>query len=882
MKFRRYMAILLVLTMLLTIPAMAAQTETVIATGTVNVSESLNVRAGPGSGYEMVGTLGPGDRVEIYEIQAVGSTDWGRIAMGWISLDYVILDAVMPEPGELVSGGEWGQDEDPVYWAIDSNATLWIYGEGRMEDCFAYNYDNDGPSWYRGWDDYLQVIRTVVIDEGITYVGDSSFRSAGNLESVFVADSVTRIGDWAFAECDGLTNVSLGAGVSKTGIELFSGCDGLVSFTFPNREIDIGNAMFLNCENLKYVTFSENMTTLHESMFKGCSSLTQIHIPDHITTLEAWVFSGCDNLTEVTIPESVTSIGKGVFEYCYALTEVEIPASVTKLPTELFNSCMSLERVILPDTLREMGDAVFAYCHALTSVTVPSGVTAMNNTFESAYGLESVKFLGHAPTFADNLFGGITVTVYYPQNFPSWTEEVQQSYGGTVTWVGYISEDEPSAIRAAGTCGADLTWTLTYDGTLKIEGTGPMDDYYETDTWGAVAPWSDYKEQIYTIEICPGVTATGTYAFYGLMAVNELIVADTVTEIGGYSFYQCAGLPELELPGSIRVIGEHAFHECSSLTEVTIPQGVEEIGESAFFSCSNLTEANLPDSLKILGASAFASCWNLTRVGMNDGLTQIGACAFERTALTEVEIPDSVVSIGASAFAHVPITHITIPENVTTMGHSVFSYSGLTSVTILAELTAIPASTFENTPLTTLTIPDSVTTIEDGAFGWSKLETITIPTGVTMIESSAFMSCESLTAVHFPGNAPAFGARAFRDTTTTIYYPADDPTWTEEVRQQYGGTLTWVAVPAEETPAEFIRGDVNGDGKINGLDVIVLRQHIAGWDVEINLAAANVNADPDDKINSLDMILLRQYVAGWDVEIPGEDDDDDENALPWG
>ena len=66
---------------------------------------------------------------------------------------------------------------------------------------------------------------------------------------------------------------------------------------------------------------------------------------------------------------------------------------------------------------------------------------------------------------------------------------------------------------------------------------------------------------------------------------------------------------------------------------------------------------------------------------------------------------------------------------------------------------------------------------------------------------------------------------------------------------------------------EIIYGDVNGDGKVNSRDVILLRQYIAGWNVEIDLAAANVNGDANDKVNSLDMILLRQYVAGWNVTL---------------
>ena len=68
--------------------------------GTVNVNEFLRIRSGPSTGYSVVGTLGRGDRVEILEQKIVGYMTWGRIAQGWISMDYVILDPAEEIPEE--------------------------------------------------------------------------------------------------------------------------------------------------------------------------------------------------------------------------------------------------------------------------------------------------------------------------------------------------------------------------------------------------------------------------------------------------------------------------------------------------------------------------------------------------------------------------------------------------------------------------------------------------------------------------------------------------------------------------------------------------------------------------------------------------------------
>lgn len=66
---------------------------------------------------------------------------------------------------------------------------------------------------------------------------------------------------------------------------------------------------------------------------------------------------------------------------------------------------------------------------------------------------------------------------------------------------------------------------------------------------------------------------------------------------------------------------------------------------------------------------------------------------------------------------------------------------------------------------------------------------------------------------------------------------------------------------------DFLPGDVNGDGRINGTDVSMLRRHIAGgYDVTINLAAADVNAD--GRRNGTDVSWIRRYIAGgYDVTL---------------
>lgn len=78
------------------------------------------------------------------------------------------------------------------------------------------------------------------------------------------------------------------------------------------------------------------------------------------------------------------------------------------------------------------------------------------------------------------------------------------------------------------------------------------------------------------------------------------------------------------------------------------------------------------------------------------------------------------------------------------------------------------------------------------------------------------------------------------------------------ITASYDGNVVDRQYPEGEP--SVVLGDVNGDGKINILDLAKLRKYVADSDsVQIDLLAADVNGD--GKINILDLAKLRKYVA---------------------
>ena len=346
---------------------------------------------------------------------------------------------------------------------------------------------------------------------------------------------------------------------------------------------------------------------------------------------------------------------------------------------------------------------------------------------------------------------------------------------------------------------AEITWTLSDDGTLTISGTNMPD--YDYDYYSCSAPWYSQCEKIKKVVIRSGVTSIGDYAFVDCSALTSITIPNSVTSIGGGAFYNCRGLTSITIPNSVTNIGSGAFYgtkwydsqpdglvyaglclysykgTMAANTKIDIKEGTKGITGYTFSNCSSLISITIPNSVKNIGSYAFRGCSGLTSVTIGNSVTSIGNSAFSGcSGLTSITIPNSVTSIGDCAFYDCSgLTSITIPNSVTSIGNSAFSgCSGLTSVTIGNSVTSIGNSAFSGcSGLASITIPNSVTSIGDYAFdGCSGLTSVTIGNSVTSIGGYAFRNCSGLTSVTIGNSVTNIGSYAFEDcsglTSVTI------------------------------------------------------------------------------------------------------------------
>ena len=358
-----------------------------------------------------------------------------------------LLDVVSLQSEESASGS----CGDNLTWSFE-DGVLTISGSGDMYDWWTYEKDSEKNWKPTPWYDYLDNILHVVVEAGVTSIGDCAFYYCRRLIDVSLPSSVAKIGMYAFGECYSLNN-----------------------FELPEELIHIGNSAFYNCFiNLTEITIPESVTYIGESAFYQCNALTSVILPEGLTSINDYTFAACYSLTDINIPSSVTHIGIGAFADCITLPTVTLPKGITQISAMAFYDCYELTSIVIPESVTSIGDDAFFCCHALSSITIPQSVAEIGTAFFECDDLKEVIFTGSAPQFDEETFGHVTATAYYPSDNDTWTEEVKQNYGGTITWMPYsevpgvLTESYLIEQISKGVMEIQLTEDLIVENTLVL------------------------------------------------------------------------------------------------------------------------------------------------------------------------------------------------------------------------------------------------------------------------------------------------------------------------------------------------------------------------------------------------------------------------------
>ena len=435
-----------------------------------------------------------------------------------------------------------------------------------------------------------------------------------------------------------------------------------------------------------------------------------------------------------------------------------------------------------------------------------------------------------------------------------------------------------------GKFGPDYKFTFTVNkttGELTVSGEGDLPDYSPS----SLAPWYAYRSYINSLTVSEGITGIGSYAFYSCNLIDEIALPDTLVSISSYAFAQCNSLSSITIPKNVHSVVERAFNS-NTLSSIAVAEG------NTYYKASGNCLVEISSKKLVLGCA--------DSVIPNDGsVTAIGNYAFYGCAgLSSLEIPDSITNIGSYAFALCTgLTDVTMPYELTNISSYAFSdCSALEDVLCLsAEIPTLGTGAFARCgALANIRVDSELVSDYKAASGWSDYSDIIVSyctheyTAETVSElylksvatctekAVYYKSCKNC-GISSEGKAEEatfqYGETLPHAYTETVVAPKHFKEMSNGIGIYYKSCAICEANCAgEETELTFEcrYGDVTGDGKVNGKDVVLIRQYLANYDYTTNTSTAEIklgaDVNGDGVVNATDVLLLRRYMANYNYQ----------------
>lgn len=708
-----------------------------------------------------------------------------------------------------------------VTWELTGTSpyyTLTISGTGAME-----NYTGaDQTPWYENY--YYLHIKTIVIGDGVTSIGNYAFKDFSNLTDVNFSSSVnlTTIGDYAFSSAgyyyvDNLP-ITLPEGLLSIGASCFYSTR-FTNVNLPSTLQTIGNEAFRDSKMKGTLTIPASVTNIGYGITSGCSAIESITVANGNTTYEsgssnaiikkaspATLVAGCIN---TVIPNTVKVIGKLALSYINTET-ITIPEGVETLANQALAGCRYLTTINIPSTLNSIEEYALSYCRAVSSITVASGNTTYESpdncnaiieksTHKLIMGCKNTTIPEGVTTIGSDAF--YNVTEMEEITLPSTLAQVDNQAFYNCTGIKKITclSTTPPTINAA----------YSFSGITKSEvdvyvPAGCLEAYTANYAWNlfhliASEP-CEYAGEIgesfsWTVNRCTGeLTITGSGEMPYFSSEEDVPWKDKKDVI-----------TDITIPNNIETISQYAYSNCPNLETVTFeaPSQVREIGYEAFANCSKLTEITLPESLTNLDPNAFYGCDNLANLAFKSTTPPFTEALNLPYGITitypdgsdDAYVNNANIAVGGAGaelwwnnlYNETTNEHAPAPHATGTTGNVSWDF------TMAYDPNRIDITPSFNDLRGTLTI-SGTGAMGDASYGshdWpeyymNNIHYIVIENGVTVVGENAFFGAQNLRTVNMPASITNIKDDAFKNCGDITYgvslYITADPaslTWTD-------------------------------------------------------------------------------------------------------
>lgn len=561
------------------------------------------------------------------------------------SYEWIYWDSTCDEPDDSWSFFFEYPENDEEDFEDDEEKSSEYYG-GLDDIDYPSYYDDQamdawrhGPGWAldlkRGKDFFCDITEPIVLTQSIVVSADERIIPAyaycrfGKLNHVIIEDGITEIGEFAFAGCQALRSIRIPGSVKKIGRGAFAHCsvrkvskydsgiyyeycDNLSEVVFEEGLEEIEDEAFFNCGRLKKIVFPSSLKKIGSKAFAGCRGLTEIEFEGSIEYIGSSAFEGnysfylhrntkpifesvhisgdcgaidsyafrksgiksmtidgtvgrigdCafegDQLLERFYCKSIGELGNQIWKGCYALTDIQLGDEIKRIPYGCFKDCRSIEHIRLPIMLESIEKDAFSGCFSIKTIEFPKELKEIGTgAFSDCKKLEEITLYGKLTRIGEKAFKDCPIQVLH-------------------------------------NCSQDLLMQKAYEENQ-----------------------SSFTRKV----IVPGDIKKLTRAFFRPFPnPQSVVISDGVTEIGREAVREFRFLSSVEIAGSVKKIGKLAFDACETLSNIEIKEGVEEI-EAGAFRGTAIKDIYIPGSVKKIN-KVFPD--GIRKIVLGEGVQELG------------------------------------------------------------------------------------------------------------------------------------------------------------------------------------------------------------------------------------------------------------------
>lgn len=759
------------------------------------------------------------------------------------------------------TAGAVDADEDELIGAnIQDGVLLGYYGPGG-DIVIPNTVTKIGDEAFKG----NKKVTGVTIPGSVVDIGNNAFEACENLKKVaFTNPGEARnnllIRLSAFKDCTKLTDVEIPARVKQIVGNIFKGCTSLMEikvnannpYYFTQDGVLFGPALVEyspkyddNYVLLAYPAGRQGEYTIPSKVngkeidqiwtsgFEGAASLTDISIPASIGRLGTAAFEST-GLTHVTIPDTVQQVDPAVFQNCTKLVSVKLPAGLAEIDQYMFANCISLQYVDMPDSITKINIYAFHNCTSLTSLALPKNLSSLSvGCFDKCINLQHVVVPPSVISFPKdddvgvyNPFKYSPVTVYVQTGstgdrfFNNNLAELQASAtasGGSLKVVTLDSVADPASIDVSSLELIDAGRQISVAGKFRIGAYLNVQSLTDGSDYNAFSAKANGKAfQAYDLSLLPsGTTASGPFTLtigqpegYASSATLYGANASALTTAYADNCFTAS----LSALGPVALIDTKESTGSTEVTSVTLNKSALslEVGKTG-----QLSATVLPNSATNKSVSWSSNNEAVATVSSKGIVTakKAGTAVITATAVNGKSASCTVTVTGGSTEPTEPVeptNSVSASATLRTAGHSDGKPSFRLALKNAKNVATVRVQFTADTNLVSVTGTNGFTVLDqpkgsyDGGKYTGEVMLVYVNSGHTAFTQSA----ETGVATFVTGGTTP----TLKITGVTI------SGWDSTGKAVYG---TMGSIDPDKVKFVATTYDLNGDGKVNQLDITV-------------------------------------------------------------